>query len=91
MRYTYQPSFLAATERLSRTETTRLLKAIEKFQTAIEARQWPRGLGLTHLRDDFFEFRVDIHARVVYRRSLDMVPYVLYGNHDEIRRFLKTC
>ena len=91
MRYTYQPSFLAATERLSRTEAAKLLKAIEKFQAAVEARQWPRGLGLTHLRDDFFEFRVDIHTRVVYRRSGDMMQYVLCGNHNQIRRFLKTC
>ena len=90
MRYAYQSAFLAATQHLSRAESAKLLKAIDKFQTAIEAHQWPQGLGLTHLREDFFEFRVGIHTRVVYRRSGDVVQYVLYGNHDRIRRFLKT-
>jgi hypothetical protein len=90
MRYTYQPSFLETTRHLSHGQATKLLKAIEKFQNAIEAHQWPQGLGITHLRDDYFEFRADIHTRVIYRRSRDLIQYVLYGSHDEVRRFLKT-
>lgn len=90
MRYAYQPSFLDATCHLSHAQATKLLKAIEKFQHAIEGRQWPQGLGITHLRDDYFEFRVDLHARVIYRRSGDLVQYVLYGSHDHVRRFLKA-
>lgn len=90
MRYAYQPSFLDATRHLSHAQAAKLLKAIEKFQQAIENRQWPQGLGITHLRDGYFEFRVDIHMRVTYRRSGDLIQYVLYGSHDEIRRFLKT-
>jgi len=89
MRFAYQPSFLQSTSRLSRPQATRLLRAIEKFQDATEAQRWPHGLGLTHLRDEYFEFRVDIHTRVIYRRSADLIQYVLYGSHDEIRRFLK--
>ena len=34
--------------------------------------------------------RVDIHTRVIYRRTGDLIHYVLYGSHDQIRRFLKT-
>jgi len=90
MQYAYQPSFLATTKSLSNTKARRLLGAIEKFQRAIDARQWPQGLGVTHLRDSYFEFRVDIHMRVVYRRSTDLIQYVLYGSHDDITRFLKS-
>ena len=88
MRYAYQPSFLDTTRPLSHTNASKLLKAVEKFQHAMENRQWPQGLGITHLREDYFEFRVDIHARVIYQRQGDLVRYVLYGNHDEVRRFL---
>ena len=88
MRYAYQPSFLDTTHQLSHTQTATLLKAIEKFQHAMEHRQWPQGLGITHLRDAYFEFRVDIHARVIYRRNGDLIQYVLYGSHDQVRRFL---
>ena len=89
MRFVYQPSFLDTTRRLSSSQATKLLKAIEKFQQAIEGRQWPAGLAITHLRDDYFEFRVDIHMRVIYRRMGDLIQYVLYGSHDQVRRFLK--
>ena len=90
MRFVYQPSFLDTTRQLSSLHATKLLKAIEKFQDAMEHHQWPQGLGLTHLRDDYFEFRVNIHRRVIYRRSSDLIQYVLYGSHDQVRRFLKT-
>ena len=90
MRFVYQPSFLDSTRQLSRIPASKLLKAIEKFQQAIEGRQWPPGLAVTHLRDDYFEFRVDIHMRVIYRRVGDLIQYVLYGSHDQVRRFLKT-
>lgn len=90
MRYAYQPSFLEGARHLSRAQTAKLLKAIEKFQAAIEGRQWPQGLGMTHLRDDYFEFRVDIHTRVIYRRTSDLIQYVLHGSHDQVRRFLKV-
>lgn len=91
MRYAYQPSFLTSTRRLSGRQTSKLLKAIEKFQQAMEARQWPSGLGITHLRADYFEFRVGIHARVIYRRTDDLIQYVLYGSHDQVRRFLGSA
>ncbi|MBI3010471.1 MAG: hypothetical protein HYY57_05780 [Candidatus Omnitrophica bacterium] len=45
---------------------------------------------MTHLRNDYFEFRIDIQMRVIYRRAGDLVHYVLYGSHDQIRRFLKA-
>lgn len=90
MRYGYQPSFRETTHGLSKDQVTKLLKAIEKFQHAMESREWPRGLGITHLRREYFEFRVDVHSRVVYHRSGNLIRYVLYGSDDEVRRFLKT-
>ena len=90
MRFAYQPSFLDTTRQLSHAQAAKLLKAIEKFQHAMETYQWSPGLGITHLRDDYFEFRVDIQTRVIYRRAGDLIQYILYGSHDQVRRFLKT-
>ena len=90
MRFVYQPSFLDTTRQLSHTQATKCLSAIEKVQHAMESYQWPQGLAITHLRGDYFEFRVDIHTRVIYRRIGDLIQYVLYGSHDQVRRFLKT-
>lgn len=90
MQYAYHRAFLRAIESLSRDHADALLRAIRRFQQAAEAGQWPRGLGLTHLRGDYFEFRVDLHVRVIYRRTPGLIEYVLYGSHDDVRRFLKT-
>ena len=89
MRYAYQPSFLETTSRLSQGQSAKLLKAIQKFQLAIENQQWSQGLGMTHLRGDYFEFRVGLRVRVVYRRAEALVQYVLYGSHDDVKRFVK--
>ncbi len=90
MRYAYQPSFLETTRGLSKDQAAKLLKAIEKFQHAMDSHQWPRGLEITHLCAEYFEFRVDIRLQVVYHRSGDLVQYILYGSHDQVRRFLNT-
>lgn len=90
MRYAYHRSFLKATRRLPRHQAARLLTAVEKFQRAVEADQWSHGVGITHLRGAYFEFRIDIHTRVVYRRSIDLIEYILYGSHDDIQRFLRS-
>ena len=90
MRYAYHQAFLRATERLSSRESDALLRAVGKFQQATEAGQWPRGLGITHLRRDYFEFRIDLRLRVIYRRSPALIEYVLYGSHEDVRRFLKS-
>ena len=90
MRFAYQQSFLDATSHLSEAQAARLLKATERFQHAMEHHQWPLGLSVAHLRKEYFEFHLDIHMRVFYRRTSDLIQYVLYGNHDDVRRFLKT-
>ena len=90
MRFVYQPSFLDSTRQLSRTQAARLLQAVEQFQHAMEHQQWPQGVRITHLREDHFEFRVDLHMRVLYRRAENLIQYVLCGSHDQIRRVLRT-
>jgi hypothetical protein len=48
------------------------------------------GLGLKRLRGDFWEFRVGIRARVVFRWNRYLAEFVLVGDHDQIKRFLRS-
>ena len=84
MRYAYQPSFLQTAGHLSKNQANKLLRAIDKFQQTMESRHGSQGLGITHLRESYFEFRIDIHTRVIYRRSGNLIQYVLYRNHDQV-------
>jgi len=53
-------------------------------------RQAPQGLGLKRLREDFWEVRKGIKARILFRWKSDLIEFVLAGNHDDVKRFLKN-
>lgn len=90
MRFAYAASFLKITQGLSQPEASKLVRALSKFEKAWEGRRFAAGLGMKHLREDFFEFRVDLQKRVIFRRSGDLIVYLLHGSHDEIRKYLAS-
>ena len=90
MRFAYAESFHATISALSRAEGVRLLRAVAKFEASWETGRFPKGLGMKHLKEEFFEFRADIHKRVLYQRHAGAIFYLLYGGHDDVQRFLKS-
>jgi len=88
LRFAYLPSFFASLKKTPRAQRLTLFRKIKKFEAACESGQFPHGLGITHLRESFFEFRVDLSRRVIYERHQDLVRYILYGSHEDVRRFL---
>ena len=76
MRFAYALSFHKTTEALSPAQAARLLKAVKKFESGWEKGEVTRGVGLTHLRGDFYEFRAGIRERVIFRRSGDLIYYL---------------
>jgi hypothetical protein len=48
------------------------------------------GIGLKRLRGDFWEIRHGLHDRVLFRWRDDFVEFVLAGDHDSIKIFLKN-
>jgi hypothetical protein len=49
-----------------------------------------RGAGIRKLRASIMECRAGLHLRMVFLAESDKLIFVAGGNHDEIRRFLKT-
>ena len=49
-----------------------------------------RGIGLRKLRDDYFEIRVGLKARLVFENTPTGLFFEFLGNHDEVKRFLKS-
>lgn len=49
----------------------------------------PKGLGLKKLRDPFWEVRIESQLRIIFSLEEDLLQFVLVGNHDDIRRFLR--
>jgi mRNA-degrading endonuclease YafQ of YafQ-DinJ toxin-antitoxin module len=49
------------------------------------------GIDIRRLGRNHFECRVGIDLRLVFRSERDALVFVLAGNHDEVRAFLKNA
>jgi mRNA-degrading endonuclease YafQ of YafQ-DinJ toxin-antitoxin module len=48
------------------------------------------GLGIRRLERDYFECRVGLRLRLVFRARRSVLYFITAGDHDEIERFLKS-
>lgn len=49
-----------------------------------------KGVGLKRLKGDFWEIRKGLRVRVLFRWERDLIEFILAGDHEDIRRFLKN-
>lgn len=66
--------------------TQAVLLLIDFFELGKRA----KGLGLKHLREDFWEIRANIKDRIIFTIEKNKVVFVIVGSHEENKRFLKT-
>ena len=64
--------------------------ALKLIDVLSQDRQLYQGLGLKRLRSDLWEVRKGIKVRILFRWQGDLVEFVLAGDHDDIKRFLKN-
>ena len=91
MRFRYLASFDRSFKKLSAERKDRVRAALESFLDFYRTGIRPAGLGLKKLRKDFWEIRADLDTRVVFLLEKDCVTFVLVGDHDEIRRYLREA
>ena len=91
MRFEFKPSFERSIKSLPLSERTDVRDAALKLIDVLSKdRQIHPGLGLKRLTRDFWEARKGINARILFRWTGDLVEFVLAGNHDDVKRFLKN-
>ena len=90
MHYERKPAFDRSLKRLPPDRKERVKNAVRHLVNFFETRQQPQGLGLKRLRQDYWEIRSGVGDRIIFRLFGDLVEFVLVGNHDEIRRFLRA-
>ncbi len=64
--------------------------AIHLIDILSQDRPLRQGLGLKRLRGSYWEVRKGLKDRILFRWQKDLVEFVLAGNHDDIKRFLKS-
>jgi len=90
MKIEFLKSFEKSFKNLSRRDKKKIIDGCESLIDFIE-QEAPgyKGLGLKRLQVDFWEIRVGIKLRVIFRRKKDHLQFILAGNHDRIKTFLK--
>ena len=91
MRVEFKPSFERSIKSLPLPEKADVKETASQLVDILSKdRQIHQGLGLKRLMGDFWEARKGIKARILFRWTGDLVEFVLAGNHDDVKRFLKN-
>jgi hypothetical protein len=91
MRFEFKPSFERSIKSLPLSEKADVKEAASKLIDVLSKDESIyQGLGLKRLTRDFWEVRKGIKARILFRWTGDLVEFVLAGNHDDVKRFLKN-
>lgn len=64
-------------------------QAIDQLHAVLGQPHQHAGLGIRKLVKNYFEIRVGLDLRLVFRIETEAVIFAFAGTHDEVRRFLK--
>ena len=83
-------SFDETLKALSPQEAARVEAAIRRLLEYFGGGEKPLGLGLSKLKRTYWEIRAGLDKRIFFSLEGDRVTFILIGNHDEIRRYLRS-
>ncbi len=82
---------LAAIRKLAAAERREIGGAIAAAQENFGAPHAHTGAGVRKLQGRWYEVRAGLDRRIVFRDCVDCLSIEFMGNHDDVRRFLKTA
>lgn len=90
MRVIYTRSFVKAFESYSRPEQEMIYRTAEETLRYVKTGQASYGLRIKRLHKRIYESRINISFRLAYFREKDLIKFFCLGNHDDIRRCLRS-
>ncbi len=90
MNYIVLRSFVKKFDSYHRQEQGIINRTIEDIKQYLETNQASYGLRIRKLSEKIYEGRISIHIRIAFFRDKDVVKFFCLGNHDDIRRCLKS-
>jgi mRNA-degrading endonuclease YafQ of YafQ-DinJ toxin-antitoxin module len=64
--------------------------AIDALQESLGHPHRHDGLGIRKLVRNYFEMRVGLDLRLVFKIESDCISFIFAGTHDAVQRFLKS-
>ena len=91
MRYEFKPSFGKSIKALHGEEKEEIKKiAIRALYILSGDIMVHEGLGLKRLKGNYWEVRKGLRVRILFRWEGDLVEFILAGDHNDIKRYLKN-
>ncbi len=91
MRIEFKPSFDRSIKALKFQDKEEIKNIISDLIDILSMdRPLHEGLGLKRLRGSYWEVRKGIKDRILFRWQKGLVEFVLAGDHEDIKRFLRS-
>jgi len=81
--------FRAAVRRFPKARRRDIARAINAARDGFGSPHIHSGLGIRRLRQNYFECRVRLHVRLIFRADPGVLLFLTAGDHDHVRNFLK--
>ncbi|MCK4463638.1 MAG: hypothetical protein KAU58_04940 [Candidatus Omnitrophica bacterium] len=90
MRYEFKKSFNKCIKNLPEEAKLAIKElAFDTIDVISTGKKPSKGMRLTRLRKDYWEVSTTMKERIVFKLIDDLIQFILAGNHDHIKRFLK--
>ncbi|MDO9573045.1 MAG: hypothetical protein Q7J37_04105 [Candidatus Omnitrophota bacterium] len=91
MKFEFKSSFDRSVKSFHGREKEEIKKiALQAIDILSQDRMLHKGIGLKRLKGNFWEIRHGLKARILFRWKGDLVEFILAGDHNDIKRFLKN-
>ena len=94
MKFRYKRAYLKQFEKFSAQNKKIIIEADRQIRHYYITQTAPYGLRIKKFydnsRDRIFEARVSDKIRIVWVESEKLISFVIMGNHDEVRRYIKS-
>ena len=64
-------------------------EALRQLETDFGHPHRHRGLGIRKLTGQYFEIRVGLDIRLIFRNRAESLLFLMAGNHDAVQKFLR--
>jgi len=89
LRYRFLPSFDRSIKRMDHQRKHNVKQAAIDIIKALNNSMKPEGLGIKKLSANLWEIRSGLKDRILYEYANNVIVFIIAGNHDEIRKFMK--
>lgn len=86
----YLTSYDRSFRKLPASRQTDTSEAIDNLLGYFSTGQRPHGLGLKRLQRQYWEIRVGLDTRVPFELQRNRLTFIFVGDHNDIRRWLRS-